>query len=85
MKPLLIFILLAGASPAKSAPDVHLFDYGSKAPLDFHDDGAQDVGGIKVYDISYASPKGGRCPRTWLYRRARPVPGRDLPSARGAP
>lgn len=62
MKPLLVFILLAAASSPQSAPDVHLFDYDSKAPLDFHDDGAQDVGGIKVHDISYDSPDGGSVP-----------------------
>ncbi len=48
MKSLLIFILLGATSAAHSAPDVHLFDYDSKAALDFHDNGAQDVGGIKV-------------------------------------
>src|SRR5437667_11948504 len=63
MKSLLIFIALTVASAAKSAaPDVHLFDYDRKAPLDFHDNGAQDITGITVHDISYASPKGGSVP-----------------------
>jgi len=63
MKSLLIFVLLAAVSTAEyAAPDVHLFDYDSKAPLDFHDNGAQDVSGSSVHDISYASPKGGSVP-----------------------
>jgi len=62
MRPLLILILLAAALAAESAPDVRLFDYDSKAPLDFHDNGTQDVNGINVHDISYASPKGGSVP-----------------------
>jgi dienelactone hydrolase len=63
MKLSLTFILLSAAWVALSAaPDVHLFDYDAKAPLDFHDNGAQDVSGITVHDISYASPMGGNVP-----------------------
>ena len=58
----LFLMLLAVACAAQSAPDVHLFDYDAKASLDFHDNGAQDVSGIKVHDVSYASPKGGKVP-----------------------
>ncbi len=63
MKSLPILVVLAAIATAQSAePDVHLFDYDAKAPLDFHDHGAQDVGGIGVHDVSYASPKGGSVP-----------------------
>jgi dienelactone hydrolase len=62
MNLLLTSILLAAAVRAPSAPDVHLFDYDARAPLDFRDDGAQEVAGIKVHDISYASPMGGAVP-----------------------
>jgi dienelactone hydrolase len=60
---LIISIFLAVVSTAEGpTPDVHLFDYDSKAPFDFHDNGAQDISGIAVHDISYASPKGGSVP-----------------------
>jgi len=62
MKVPLLSILLAGAATAQAAPDVHLFDYDAKAPLDFRDQGAREVGGIRVHDIAYASPKGGSVP-----------------------
>jgi hypothetical protein len=63
VKSLSVVVVLAAISAAQSVgPDVHLFDYDSKAPLDFHDNGAQDTNGSTVHDISYASPKGGRVP-----------------------
>jgi len=37
-----------------------LYDYDSKQPLDSKETLLYERGGIKVYDISYASPKGGR-------------------------
>jgi dienelactone hydrolase len=62
MKALLCVALGAATCAAATQPDVHLFDYDAKAPLHFHDNGVEDVGGIKVHDISYASPKGGSVP-----------------------
>src|SRR5512137_3110804 len=41
---------------------VKRFDYDRSAPLDLREAGVQDRGGVKVHDISYASPKGGRVP-----------------------
>jgi dienelactone hydrolase len=41
---------------------VKRFDYDQKAPLEIRERGVQDRGGVKVHDISYASPKGGRVP-----------------------
>jgi len=59
MKFLSAFMLLALAAAAQTAPDIHLFDYDAKAPLEFRENGASTVGGIQVRDVSYASPKGG--------------------------
>lgn len=39
---------------------VHLYDYDRNAPLEFHDNGVTDKGGVQLHDISYASPKGGK-------------------------
>ena len=41
---------------------VKRFDYDRSAPLDVLEAGVQDRGGVKVHDISYASPKGGCVP-----------------------
>ena len=38
----------------------HMFDYDRQAPLDLKENGVEDQGGVKVHDISYASPKGGQ-------------------------
>ncbi len=38
------------------------FEYDRKAPLGVREAGVRDRGGIKIHDISYASPKGGRVP-----------------------
>jgi dienelactone hydrolase len=37
-----------------------LFDYDAKTPLDVQQKLLYERGGVKVYDLSYASPKGGR-------------------------
>ena len=59
---LLAAFILTIAVAAPGNPDVHLFDYDAKASLDFRDQGVQEVCGIKLHDISYASPRGGRVP-----------------------
>ena len=41
---------------------VHLFDYDAKAPLAYQEKSSEEVRGIKVHDVSYASPKGGTVP-----------------------
>jgi hypothetical protein len=66
----LFLMPLAVACAVQSAPDVSLFDYDAKAPLDFHDNDAQDVSGFKVHAISYASPKGGKVPAFLAVPRA---------------
>ncbi len=40
----------------------HLFDYDAKAPLAFQERSVEEVRGVKVHDVSYASPKGGSVP-----------------------
>ncbi len=39
---------------------VTLFDYDKNLPLDLKDTVVQEVNGITVHDVTYASPKGGR-------------------------
>jgi dienelactone hydrolase len=60
--PALLALFVLPITPAQAAPDVHLFDYDAKAPLDFHEQGSREVAGIQVRDITYASPKGGSVP-----------------------
>ena len=51
------------AMAAQSHEDlVKRFDYDRSAPLDVQEVGVQDRGGVRVHDISYASPNGGRVP-----------------------
>ena len=62
---ILSFVLFFAAATlaAQSYTDlVKRFDYDRSAPLDVREVGVQDRGGVKIYDISYASPKGGRVP-----------------------
>jgi len=39
-----------------------LFDYDASAPLDVQEAGTEPRGGVRVVDLSYASPMGGRVP-----------------------
>src|SRR5512133_2625422 len=41
---------------------VNRFDYDASAPLDLREVGVEHRAGVSVYDITYASPKGGRVP-----------------------
>lgn len=41
---------------------VHRFDYDRKRPLDVQEVGVKEYDGVKVHDITYASPRGGRVP-----------------------
>lgn len=60
----LIGTMVSGQSPTLPPPAsaAQVFAYDAKAPLDFQERSAEDVRGIKVHDVSYASPKGGRVP-----------------------
>jgi dienelactone hydrolase len=60
---LLLIALCGGVAAAQVKPFPELarnFDYDNKAPLDVKEIGVDDRDGVKVHDITYASPKGGR-------------------------
>lgn len=48
--------------PAGSSASLQSLDYDANASLDIKQAGVEQRGEIAVYDISYASPKGGRVP-----------------------
>jgi dienelactone hydrolase len=63
---LLIVIVASGAAlwsrlPAPGVPAnaAQVFSYQAKVPLEFQENRAEQVNGVKVLDVSYASPKGG--------------------------
>src|SRR5690348_1782676 len=39
---------------------VHMFDYDQTASLDLQEKSVEDRAGVKVHDISFSSPMGGR-------------------------
>jgi cephalosporin-C deacetylase-like acetyl esterase len=47
------------------------FDYDRSAPLDLQQKGVEERGGAKIYDLSYASLKGGRVPAYLVVPRGR--------------
>ena len=56
-------LLLSRPAAGQVKPElIHLFDYDAKAPLDVKEGTVVDREGVKVHDITYASPKGGRVP-----------------------
>lgn len=59
----IVFVLFAN-SPlrAQDAEMVRHFDYDQNAPLDLKIIGTQKRGDVTVYDVTYASPKGGVVP-----------------------
>jgi dienelactone hydrolase len=63
LRALLVLLFIAGLSAfAQRSIDSHAFDYDSKLPLDTQDAGVDFRGPVGVYDLTYASPKGGRVP-----------------------
>jgi dienelactone hydrolase len=71
MKPAFLLALMLALSavlsaqshtPASSGSAAQVFSYGAKAPLDFQEKSEEAVNGVKVLDVAYASPKGGRVP-----------------------
>lgn len=61
----LVFLVIASCeiafSQAKPIDDLRqMFDYRQNAPLDVKENGVEDKNGVRIHDISYASPKGGR-------------------------
>ena len=65
---ILIFAAMAVTTPTGAAQESYRdlakrFEYGAgTAALGVQENGVQDRGGIKIHDISYASPVGGRVP-----------------------
>ena len=53
-----IFAILLAVAPFEQL--VKLYDYDRGAALDIKENGVEDRDGLKVHDISYASPRGGR-------------------------
>jgi len=59
---LLGLFVLSFSAFAQRSDNSHNFDYDPKLPLDTRDVGVDFRGPVGVYDLSYASPKGGRVP-----------------------
>ena len=57
----ILLVACAGAQ-ATFEQRARLFDYDAKAPLDVREGSVEEVEGVQVHDITYASPKGGRVP-----------------------
>lgn len=57
-----VLLLFSLPMLAQDAEMLRHFDYDQKASLDIKESGVQKRGDVRVYDISYASPKGGRVP-----------------------
>ena len=64
MRGVLILGLLIASmeSPALAQNAERALDYDQRAPLDLQKSGATKCGDVYIFDISYASPKGGRVP-----------------------
>src|SRR6266542_290715 len=56
------FLLTASSGRAQDSNLVRHFDYDRQAPLGITEVGAERRGDARVYDITYASPKGGVVP-----------------------
>jgi dienelactone hydrolase len=55
-------LILSAPQPALDSELLRHFEYDAKAPLDVVVAGVEQRGEIAIYDLSYASPKGGRVP-----------------------
>ena len=61
MRFLLLYAVLACGVQSATVDELRrLFDYDAKAPLNRRDDLIYEHDGVRVYDLSYDSPKGGR-------------------------
>lgn len=57
-----IFFVNAGSLLAQDPELIRHFDYDRRAPLEIKEIGVKRRGSVSVYDINYASPKGGVVP-----------------------
>ena len=66
MKFLAVLLILVLLEPAFAQDSYRQaakhFDYDAHAPLDIKEISVQERGGVKIHDITYASPKGGLVP-----------------------
>jgi dienelactone hydrolase len=60
----LLAALAALAGLAFGAGAAGLFDYDASRPLDVRETGSRSGEGVRIIELSYASPKGGRVPAT---------------------
>jgi len=60
--PIGILVLCASFARAQDPEMLSHFDYDQKAPLDLKHVGVQRLAAATVYDVTYASPKGGVVP-----------------------
>jgi dienelactone hydrolase len=70
----LAFVSLLGATSPSAAQDTEIashFDYDQTAPLELKQIGAEERGHATVYDITYASPKGGAVPAYLVVPKAK--------------
>jgi dienelactone hydrolase len=61
----LVFVVIASCEIAFSQAEGidelrQMFDYQRNAPLDVKENGVEQKNGVRIHDVSYASPKGGR-------------------------
>src|ERR1044072_6193493 len=57
-----VAVMCFATSVGQNSEDVRHFDYDKSAPLDIKTIGTQQNENATVYDITYASPKGGVVP-----------------------
>lgn len=69
----IVLVASAGAQGIPFEQRARLFDYDAKAPLDVQEKSVEEVEGVQVHDLTYASPKGGRVP-AFLVTPAGPGP-----------
>ena len=56
----LLLVAAAGAQVIPVEQQARIFDYDAKAPLDVKERTVEEVEGVQIRDITYASPKGGQ-------------------------
>src|SRR5262245_6647547 len=69
--PIGLLLLIANYSPAQDPEMLRHFDYDQKAPLEIKKIGVQHRAHATVYDLTYASPKGGVVPAYLVVPRGR--------------
>src|SRR4051794_39039835 len=62
MRLFVALLLVVIASAAQEPALLHHFDYDRSTPLELQQSGVEKRGTVTTYDISFASPAGGRVP-----------------------